>query len=63
VKLDQVAPNLDMMLWRPVLTEPPLCSFRELCDGTYSLDDLYDFHEALDLKDHLKKELQDGHSA
>lgn len=43
------------MLWRPVLAEPPLCSIRELHDGTYSIDDLADMHEALDLKDELSR--------
>jgi hypothetical protein len=36
-----------------VLAEPPLCTRAELSDGTYSIDDLADFHEALDLKEEL----------
>jgi hypothetical protein len=27
---------------------PPLCSRKELADGTYTLNDLADFHEVLD---------------
>jgi hypothetical protein len=30
---------------------PPLCTLRELRDGTYSLDDLADMHEAMDEED------------
>jgi len=41
-------------IWKPVLAEPPLCSLKELQDGTYSIDDLADMHEALDLKEALR---------
>jgi len=30
-----------------------MCTPRELQDGTYSLDDLADMHEALDMRDEL----------
>lgn len=30
------------------MRDPPLCTFRELKDGTYTLNDLADFHEAMD---------------
>jgi hypothetical protein len=30
-----------------VTRDPPLCSLRELQDGTYSIDDLADFHEVM----------------
>jgi hypothetical protein len=33
---------------RPVMRNPPLCTLHELSNGTYSLDDLADFHEAMD---------------
>ena len=33
---------------RPVMREPPLCTLKELKDGTYSINDLADFHEAMD---------------
>ena len=35
-------------LWRPIMRDPPLCRLKELCDGTYSINDLADFHEAMD---------------
>ena len=43
-----------MEIWRPIIAEPPLCRLHELQDGTYSIDDLADMHEALDLKESLK---------
>jgi hypothetical protein len=33
---------------RPVMRDPALCEYRQLQDGTYSLNDLADFHEAMD---------------
>lgn len=36
-------------MWRPVVSEPSLCTLSQLDDGTYSINDLYDMHEALDL--------------
>ena len=31
------------------MSEPQLCKLRELKDGTYSINDLADMHEALDV--------------
>jgi hypothetical protein len=30
------------------MRDPPLCSLRELQDGTYNINDLADMHEAMD---------------
>lgn len=30
------------------MRDPPLCRLRELQDGTYTINDLADFHEAMD---------------
>jgi hypothetical protein len=30
------------------MRDPPLCTLKELKDGTYTLNDLADFHEAMD---------------
>lgn len=38
------------------MTDPPMCSLKELSDGTYSVDDVDLMHEILD----LKKELNDN---
>lgn len=33
---------------RPIMHNPPLCTLAQLKDGTYTINDLADFHEALD---------------
>lgn len=33
---------------RPVMRDPALCTLAQLTDGTYSLNDLADLHEAMD---------------
>ncbi len=33
---------------RPIMRDPPLCTRKELRDGTYGINDLADFHEAMD---------------
>jgi len=38
-----------MILWRPMLAEPPLFTMRDLKEWL-TLSDLLDAHEALDLK-------------
>jgi hypothetical protein len=45
---------VDTWLHRPVLAEPPLCTLKELQDGTYSILDVALFNEMLDLKASLK---------
>lgn len=30
------------------MRDPPLCTLKELRDGTYNINDLADFHEAMD---------------
>lgn len=44
-----------MEIWRPIISEPPFCTLSELQDGTYSIEDLADMHEALDLKEAIRK--------
>ena len=33
------------------MRNPPLCTLRELQDGTYNISDLADMHEAMDAED------------
>jgi hypothetical protein len=40
---------------RPVMRNPPLCTLAELQDGTYSITDLADFHEAMDIEDEMNR--------
>lgn len=51
--LPSLFPNVNFFLHRPLLAEPPLCSLKELEDGTYSLNDVALFHDVLDLKQHI----------
>lgn len=37
------------------MREPPLCSLHQLKNGTYSLNDLADFHEAMDEEAEYKR--------
>lgn len=51
--MERHCPNIDLFIWAPVIAQPPLCSLAELENGTYSLTDLMDFHEALLLRARL----------
>lgn len=44
-----ISPNLNMYIWRPIISSPSLCFLKDLQDGTYNINDLADMHEALDL--------------
>ena len=37
------------------MRDPPLCRLRDLQDGTYSINDLADFHEAMDVEDEYRR--------
>ena len=41
------APNINWFVWRPLINDPPLCTLRELQDGTYDVNDLADFNEVI----------------
>ena len=47
-------PNVIPILHNPVIHEPPLCTLKELQDGTYSIDDLMLFNELIELKSYIK---------
>jgi hypothetical protein len=44
----RIAPNIDLFLWRPVLSDPPVYTLRDLHTWVI-LRDVFDAHEALDL--------------
>lgn len=46
--MKQVAPNLNFFLYRPAISNPPLCSFLD-CERI-TLKQLLDMHEALDFR-------------
>lgn len=37
------------------MRDPPLCSYKQLQDGTYSLNDLADMHEAMDEQEEYQR--------
>ena len=41
------------------MRDPPLCTLRELQDGTYSINDLADMHEALDEEAEYRRRMDD----
>ncbi len=41
---------MNVLLHRPLLSDPPMCTLIQLQDGTYSIDDLMLMHELMDLK-------------
>lgn len=47
-----------MWLLRPVMAEPPLCSIVDLRTG-FTIDDVADLHELLDLKEALAAKSQE----
>lgn len=40
------------------MRDPPLCTLRELQDGTYTINDLADFHEAMDEEAEYERRFQ-----
>jgi hypothetical protein len=45
---------------RPIMRDPPLCTLRELQDGTYSINDLADFHEAMDEEAEYQRQIEEA---
>lgn len=45
---------------RPVMRDPQLCTLKQLKDGTYSLNDLADFHEAMDEEAEYERRLEEA---
>jgi len=46
---------------RPCVSDPPLCRYHELFDGTISLMQLADFHETLDELSEYRRRLKAVH--
>ena len=49
--------QLDWLMW-PVLAEPPLCSYRDLHDGTLRLSDVARMVDALSARDENRRRAQ-----
>jgi hypothetical protein len=41
------------------MRDPPLCTLEQLKDGTYSINDLADMHEAMDEEAEYKRRLEE----
>jgi hypothetical protein len=46
--MKEIAPNIDLFLWRPVLASSPIYTQKDLHEWV-TLRDVFDAHEALDL--------------
>lgn len=55
-QLDQF-PSVDLFLHRPLMTDPPMCTLKELQDGTYSLYDVALMHQIADFKIYITRGL------
>lgn len=53
--LPELFPDVDFYLHRGVISNPPLCLFSQLSDGSLSIVDLHIMHEVLDLKQRLNQ--------
>lgn len=53
VDYSKVYPKLNGYIVKPMLVNPPLCTLKELQDGTYTLYDLEMFHQILEIKQHM----------
>jgi len=45
----RIAPNLDLFLWRPIISDPPLYGLRDLREWV-TLADVLDAHEAINMR-------------
>ena len=50
----EIFPTLNGYLLKPLLVNPPLCTLKELKDGTYNLADLETMNQIIDLKNHMR---------
>jgi len=53
VDYSKIYPMLNGYLVKPLLVNPPLCTLKELQDGTYTIYDLEMFHQILEIKKHM----------
>ena len=50
VDYNSIYPELNGYLIKPLLVNPPMCTLKELSDGTYSLYDLEVMHQIIEIK-------------
>jgi len=49
----EIFPELNGYLIKPLLVSPPMCSLKELQDGTYTIKDLEVMHQIIELRKHM----------
>jgi len=54
VDYSEVYPELNGYLVKPLLVNPPLCTLKELQDGTYTISDLEMLHQIIEIKEYSK---------
>lgn len=52
VDYNKVYPELHGYMIKPLLVSPPMCTLKELQDGTYNLYDLEVMHQIIEIKNH-----------
>ena len=50
VDYNSIYPELNGYLIKPLLVNPPMCTLKELSDGTYNLYDLEVMHQIIEIK-------------
>ena len=50
VDYNSIYPELNGYLIKPLLVNPPMCSLKELADGTYTLYDIEVMHQIIEIK-------------
>jgi hypothetical protein len=49
-------PEDELLLWAPIMADPPMATLKEMEDGTYSIEDIVDMNIMLRYKvDQIKK--------
>lgn len=54
IDYSSVYPELNGYLMKPLLVNPPMCTLKELQDGTYSIYDLEVLHQIIEIKQHMQ---------
>ena len=50
---NSIFPELNGYMIKPLLVNPPMCTLKELQDGTYTIYDLEIMHQVMELKAHI----------
>jgi hypothetical protein len=53
VDYNSIYPELNGFLLRPLLVNPPMCTFAELSDGTYTIYDIEIINQIIEIQKHI----------